>query len=79
MVSTRNTCRGKKLKLPTGRDLPSELHYYAPRKFGDWEASYKDYYVPKPPKNEGLARLARRSAKMGYVKFLLELQHRNRE
>lgn len=75
MVSTRQATKGKKIKLPKGRDLPSELHSYAPRKFGDWYGSYADYKKQGTPKrNESLPRVAYKSIKLRYIRFMLELQ-----
>jgi len=78
MVSTRRFMKGKKIVVPEGRDLPSELHNYAPRKYGDWQASYEEYKFKsksKPNTNTNqLARFVRRDRKMGYVQRLLKRQ-----
>jgi hypothetical protein len=50
MVLTR-TKTGGRITLPEGRNLPAQLHNYAPRKYGDWDAPYAKY---KPVKVESV-------------------------
>lgn len=79
MVSTRRTSRNR-IRLPVGINLPSELHNYAPRKYGDWQGSYENY-KPKPKPTKPITtfdkkRVARKSTKLGYVRWMILRQEK---